>query len=1010
MRIMKIVLSFIATLSCFSLLKFVCSRIPQEEVDALREITSAMGANYWDFDGDSCQIRQIGVTQDPPKGAVSSINCSCAVGNDNFCHVVRIVLKGYSLPGVLPSQLAKLGYLQEIDFALNFLSGTIPAEWTSMQLTSISLLVNRLSGEIPKMLGNITSLTYLCLEANQFSGTVPHELGNLINLQTLILSSNNLTGNLPATFAGLRNLTDFRINDNNFNGNIPAFITGWKQLLRLEMHASGLEGPIPSQISALTGMEILRISDIGGPFQLFPELSNMTGLVRLVLRSCNLSGQIPSYIWAMEMLELLDVSFNRLVGQIPSAIIWRHLKFIFLSGNLLSGPIPDSVLMDGNNMDLSYNNFTWPSSQKPVCQELNMNLNLFRSSAPMNNMNQVAPCLDDFHCPEYLSCLHVNCGGEDIEVKVSKRRFLYQGDGIEGGGAAKYYLNHDQYWGFSSTGDFMDDNNFQNVRYTISLQSQSPNLTVFDTTARRAPISLTYFHYCLENGNYTVTLHFAEIEFSNNRTYNSLGRRLFDIYIQDELVHKDFNIEVASGGAQRPTIEIYNVSVSYHVLDIRLFWAGKGTTRIPRRGVYGPIISAISVESNTKVCPSNRKGIPARMVIGVAVGAICLFFLGLFFLWWKFYFKRKATPGKWMVGLEQQTVIFTLKQIEAATADFNQLNKIGEGGFGIVYKGELNDGTPIAVKQLSSKSRQGDREFLNEIGIISCLKHPNLVKLYGCCIEGDQLLLVYEYMENNSLSRALFGPVYQRLHLDWSTRHKICIGIARGLCFLHEESKLNIVHRDIKATNVLLDRDLNPKISDFGLARFGEEEKSHISTRIAGTIGYMAPEYALWGHLTHKADVYSFGVVALEIISGKSNNCYVPSDNCICLLDWAFLKLQNDGLMELIDDSLKVEVNLDEVENVVKVAVLCTNASPSVRPTMSEVVNMLEGELPIPDVIPEPVKYNQDIRFKAMVDIRQHGRNESCSGSHCQTPNSLTCESSSNYSQGLFQITPGSRQ
>ncbi|KAK4769980.1 hypothetical protein SAY87_030512 [Trapa incisa] len=533
-----------------------------------------MGANYWDFDGDSCQIRQIGVTKDPPKGAVSSINCSCAVGNDNFCHVVRIVLKGYSLPGVLPPQLAKLRYLQEIDFALNFLSGTIPAEWTSMQLTSI------------------------------------------------------------------------RINDNNFNGNIPAFITGWKQLLRFYQKSFFYSSFAPYKKFLRLHR---RISNIGGPFQLFPDLSNMTSLVRLVLRSCNLSGQIPSYIWAMEMLELLDVSFNRLVGQIPSAIIWRHLKlkFIFLSGNLLSGPIPDSVLMDGNNMDLSYNNFTWPSSQQPVCQELNMNLNLFRSSAPLNNLNhEVAPCMDDFHCREYLSCLHVNCGGEDIEVGVSKGRFLYQGDGSEGGGTAKYYLNHEQYWGFSSTGDFMDDNNFQNVRYTISLQSQSPNLTEFDMTARRAPISLTYFHYCLENGNYTVTLHFAEIEFTNDRTYNSLGRRLFDIYIQDELVHKDFNIEFVSGGAQRPTTEIYNVIVRNHVLDIRLFWAGKGTTRIPKRGVYGPIISAISVESDTKDCPpSNRKGYPDRPVVvgvGVAMAAICLFFFGAVISLVAFLFRKKG--------------------------------------------------------------------------------------------------------------------------------------------------------------------------------------------------------------------------------------------------------------------------------------------------------------------------------------------------------------------------------
>ncbi|RRT41794.1 hypothetical protein B296_00057542 [Ensete ventricosum] len=187
-------------------------------------------------------------------------------------------------------------------------------------------------------------------------------------------------------------------------------------------------------------------------------------------------------------------------------------------------------------------------------------------------------------------------------------------------------------------------------------------------------------------------------------------------------------------------------------------------------------------------------------------------------------------------GLELQTGQFSLRHIKAATKNFNPANKIGEGGFGPVYKGVLPDGSEIAVKQLSSKSKQGNREFLNEIGVISALRHPNLVKLFGCCIEGNQLLLVYEYLENNSLARALHGPEGYRLRLDWETRWQICLGIARGLAYLHEESRLKIVHRDIKATNILLDKDLNAKISDFGLAKLNEEENTHISTRIAGTL------------------------------------------------------------------------------------------------------------------------------------------------------------------------------
>ncbi|RXH86335.1 hypothetical protein DVH24_017388 [Malus domestica] len=865
------------------------------------------------------------------------------LGDGNKLDVLDL-LEGYSLPGILPPQLVKLPYLKKIDFALNYLNGTIPKEWGVTQLTSISLLVNRLSGEIPKELGNITTLTYLHLEANQFSGVVPPELGSLINLGTMMLSSNRLTGNLPTTFSGLRNLTDFRINDNNFNGTIPDFIQNWKQL------------------------------------------------ERLVLRNCNISGEIPPYVWTMQNLEMFDVSFNKLAGEIPASLNLERLRFLFLTGNSMSGSVPDSVFKDGSNIDLSYNNFTWQGPEEPACQEnLNLNLNLFRSSSRENNL---CPYVHGVHSMLiYIfplnygrrrdsTCLHVNCGGNDITVKGDKGDIVYEGDGGVEGGSAEYFLNDNSYWGFSSTGDFMDDNDFQNTRYSVSLSSS--NLSGLYTTARISPISITYFHYCLENGNYTVSLHFAEIQFTNDQTYTSLGRRIFDIYVQDKVLQKDFNIEDEAKMAQKPVVlQEHNVSVTNNILEIRFYFAGKGTTRIPERGVYGPLISAISVESDSRDCSSGGKKGTTHIVAGVIVGAFLLVFVILGILWWKGYLACKRGRKKDRDGLDGQTGGFTLKQLKAATNDFDYDNKIGEGGFGPVYKGQLPDGRVIAVKQLSSKSRQGNREFLNEMGMISCLQHPNLVKLHGCCIEGGQLLLVYEYMENNNLARALFGRE-NHLKLDWPTRLKICIGIARGLAFLHEESVLKIVHRDIKATNVLLDEDLNPKISDFGLAKLDEEEKTHISTRVAGTIGYMAPEYALWGHLTYKADVYSFGVVALEIISGKNNNNYIPNDNWVCLLDWACHLQQTGNLLELIDERLGSEVDQKEAEIMVKVALLCTNASASLRPSMSEVVSMLEGQIPVPDVIPKPSTYKEDLRFKAMRDLHRQRGDHSSSTAHTQ--------------------------
>ncbi|CAK9148060.1 unnamed protein product [Ilex paraguariensis] len=969
-----------------------------------------MGATYWKFNADSCKVERVGMTPQAPNESVGDVVCADCNFNNTVCHIVKIVLKRYSLPGVLPPELVKLPNLREIDFAYNYLSGTIPLEWASTQLTSISVLANRLSGEIPKELGEITSLTYLSLEANQFLGTVPSELGKLVNLNSLMLSSNLLTGKLPTTFAELRKLSDFRINDNNFSGPIPDFIQNWKQLKRLEMHASGLEGPIPSDLSLLDKVTELRISDIKGPTQGFPMLSsNTTGILRLVFRNCNIVGEIPPYIWGMRSLQMLDLSFNRLAGRIPDDISARSLKFVFLTGNMLSGNVPDSILKDGSSIDLSYNNFTWQGPEQPACRpNKNLYINMYRSSSTGDTLRDSLPCMTDVNCPRYGCSLHVNCGGNDLRLKEGKDNVEYDGDAaVEGGGSSRYYVSHN-YWGFSSTGDFMDDDNFQNTRFIEN--TPATGISELYNTARVSPISLTYFHYCMENGDYTITLLFAEILFTNDSTYTSLGRRIFDIYIQGKLVRKDFSIEHEAGGVQRPVDRQFNASVTNYFLEIRFHWSGKGTTRIPNRGEYGPLISAISVNPTFKSCSSGEKK-KVTVYVTVGVVALCAISLVLGILWWKRCLRSRKQKGNDFEGMELQTVSFTLKQIKAATNNFDPANKLGEGGFGPVYKGLLSDGTVIAVKQLSSKSRQGNREFLNEIGMISCVQHPNLVKLHGCCIEGDQLLLVYEYMENNSLASALFGSADSQLVLDWPTRFKICVGIARGLVFLHEESIFKIVHRDIKATNVLLDRDLNPKISDFGLARLNEDENSHISTRVAGTIGYMAPEYALWGYLTYKADVYSFGVVVLEIVSGKNNNNYMPSNTCVCLLDWACHMQQSGSIDEIVDQGLGSKVNKEEAERMVKVALLCTNASPSLRPIMSEVVSMLEGRMSIPDVIPEPSSYTEDLRFKAMRDFRQEKQTQSFSGT--QTQNSLTTQTdvctSIASTIDKFEINPGHR-
>ncbi|GMH25622.1 hypothetical protein Nepgr_027465 [Nepenthes gracilis] len=233
---------------------------------------------------------------------------------------------------------------------------------------------------------------------------------------------------------------------------------------------------------------------------------------------------------------------------------------------------------------------------------------------------------------------------------------------------------------------------------------------------------------------------------------SSIRRRIFDIYIQGNLMLKDFNIMEKAGGVGKGiTMNFTNIIVNSNTLEISLYWAGKGTTDVPQRGVNGPLISAITITSNF----STHKGFPISAVVGIVIASCMILAFLLLFLWMKGYLGRKSKGDEAFQGLD--TSYFSLRQIKAATDDFSPINKIGEGGFGPVYKGVLADGKIIAIKQLSSKSKQGNREFVNEIGLISALQHPNLVKLHGCCIEGKELLLIYEYMENNSLARSLWS-------------------------------------------------------------------------------------------------------------------------------------------------------------------------------------------------------------------------------------------------------------
>ncbi|ONK63956.1 uncharacterized protein A4U43_C07F20640 [Asparagus officinalis] len=287
-------------------------------------------------------------------------------------------------------------------------------------------------------------------------------------------------------------------------------------------------------------------------------------------------------------------------------------------------------------------------------------------------------------------------------------------------------------------------------------------------------------------------------------------------------------------------------------------------------------------------------------------------------------------------------VRYSYKTLKSAAQGFHERYKIGEGGFGSVYKGKLENGAVVAIKVLSAKSMQGEREFLAEIESMTNARHENLLRLRGYCVQGVNRILVYEYMEKNSLAQTLLsGRRSNDINFTWAARRKVILGIARGLAYLHDEVKPHIIHRDIKPSNILLDSDLSPKISDFGLAKLFPDNVTHISTRVAGTVGYLAPEYARCGKLTIKSDVYSFGVLLLEIVSGGSSKNYALGLEEYRIVEKAWELYKDDQLLQLIDPSISEKSIGKEIDQFLKVALLCVQGVPNLRPSMSTVVEML---------------------------------------------------------------------
>ncbi|XP_027073599.1 cysteine-rich receptor-like protein kinase 42 isoform X1 [Coffea arabica] len=341
-----------------------------------------------------------------------------------------------------------------------------------------------------------------------------------------------------------------------------------------------------------------------------------------------------------------------------------------------------------------------------------------------------------------------------------------------------------------------------------------------------------------------------------------------------------------------------------------------------------------------------------RVAIGssvVAFSMLSLFAAYAFYARFKKSIQEQRKLARISHAYNKSYLYFKYEILEKATNYFDPRMKIGQGGAGSVYIGTLPDGKVIAVKRLFFSTSRWVEEFFNEVDLINGIQHKNLVKFLGCSIEGPESLLVYEFVPNKSLDHYLFDENRIKI-LSWKERFQIIIGTAEGIAFLHGGAGIRIVHRDIKSSNVLLDEDFSPKVADFGLARHFAEDRTHLSTELAGTLGYMAPEYLVKGQLTEKADVYSFGILVLEIVCGRKHN-YASKDDSGSLLQTVWTFYQTDKLEELVDPCLKGNFPALEAWNVLKIGLLCGQASATSRPSMVEVVQMVT----VPNcAIPEP--------------------------------------------------------
>ncbi|XP_024517009.1 probable LRR receptor-like serine/threonine-protein kinase At1g56130 isoform X1 [Selaginella moellendorffii] len=861
-------------------------------------------------------------------------------------------------------------------FGNQLLNGTLPealCNLTSLRILDLGL--QRLSGQIPGCIGSrLSGLQILRIGDNRFNGSIPEELGELRSLQQLFLDTTNISGPIPASLGRLGNLTNLNLRSNALEGDLPEEIGQLSNLIELSLQVNRLTGSIPDSYGNLTNLQTFRLfnNELSGGVS-SSVLQGMASLTDLSLRHNRFSGPVPDF-GLDSRLSTVDLGFNEFSGPLPGSLGGlSSLTSLFIGHNRLNGSIPDNFgsfpaltqldishnmltgslqSLGGNTqltqLDVSFNFFNISSAPASVPPQPNLGSNAYFNCVPSGSSGTCSSSP-----PGGRLFFAVNAGGNGLSSTTgSTVQVAFDSDANPNMGF--FYGSGPGLWALEVSGSEGGTLPFQGF---INMTGAGNTEQELYRSMRWSSSYIAYHGYSLRPGNYTVMLYFAELVFTEP------GYRIFDVVLQGRVVLENLDI-AREAGARAAYVMSRNITINNSgSVSVELVYRGRD--RYLDIGPWtlrnsGPIVSAISVVSvDYRGEVGNSTSLSSGQIAGIALGSGVALLVLIGFL---VYISRRgkgkragrAASTTSRRSTDQQASfldagIFTYQELHDATQGFS--DKLGEGGFGAVYKGTLPSGTVIAVKQLVKHTQQIEDDFKREISIISKVRHRNLLAVIGYSLESDVPMLVCEFIPNGSLDKWLFRR--RENALSWEARRAIAIGVACGLAYLHDESKPSIIHLDVKPGNILLDEDFNPRLADFGLARLYDEKESHVTaTRLKGTAGYLAPEYAMHLQLSDKVDVYSFGVVLLELLSGRrAVELSAPSEQ-IVLVDWAHKEAEiPDNLLDIVDRKLHGDFVAEEARDMASIAILCTQRSAALRPKMQAVWLMLTGAVKVPEFL-----------------------------------------------------------